>query len=224
MRYRTGLVLVLLVMLVGGVALAATASAALPLLLGWESKPSWTGSKSGSETVVIETLAKAKMACKEASGNGVQTSDTVGSFHLTFKNCESSGFKCNTEGDASGVILVLGTTNFVDDHLSTNVNELGVAILFALEEVTAKCSAVVTLKLKGTVLCLVLTPLTSSTTHEFHCTQTAGDPADKEWFNDEGAKQTPALLTSTNGGAFEGAALLMLFTIAFAEPVAFMGE
>ncbi|THD79803.1 MAG: hypothetical protein E7812_08750 [Phenylobacterium sp.] len=224
MRYCTGLIQVLLVMVVGGAALAATASAALPLLLGWESKPNWSGSKSGAESAFVETLGKAKITCTEASGTGVQTSDTVGSFHITFKSCESSGFKCNTEGDATGVILSLGTANYVDDHLSTNVNELGVAILLAPEEVTVKCTAVVTIRLKGTVLCLVLEPLASMVTHIFHCTQTAGDPADKEWFNDEGTKQTPSLVTSVNGSAFEGSALLMLATIVFAEPVAFMSE
>ncbi|THD79795.1 MAG: hypothetical protein E7812_08710 [Phenylobacterium sp.] len=224
MKHFKLLVLALMSVLSIGALISASASAALPLLLGWESKPSWTGIKSGTANAVLETLGKSTITCTAATGSGIQTSDTVGSFHITFSNCESSGFKCNTEGDASGVILSLGTANYVDDHLSTNVNELGVAILFAPEEATIKCTALVTIKVKGTVLCLVLEPLVSMVTHIFHCTQTAGDPADKEWFNDEGVKQTPSLLTSINGAAFEGSAELALATVTFTAPVAFMSE
>ena len=215
----------LLAVLAFSAALAASASAGLPELLGWETKPAFTGKNDGTESLAFETVKKETFACAAMTLDGTQETDTLGVYHMHITGCKSSGFACNTTGDASGVILTLGKYNFVDDHLSENVNELGVAMLFLPEALEIKCTSLITIKLTGHLVCLVLEPLVSKVEHLLHCIQTSGKQADKEWWNDEGKKETSSLLTSKNGGAFEESGALLLFGLLFSTvPVAFMNE
>lgn len=198
-------------------ALATTsASAALPELLGTKAFPQkWTGT--GGE-LTIETLKGERITCKEGTLEGEQTTDTLSVYHRHYLGCQSSGFKCNTEGDPEGVILLLGEFHFVSDFLSAE--HPGVAVLWLFED-HVKCSIVLWL-FRGHLLCLVLTPLTSAVTHEFHCkTVSTGMPEDKHWWNDSGTEETAVFLVNKNEGTFEESASIGLGVITFPEPVAF---
>jgi hypothetical protein len=206
-------------------ALAASASAALPELLPVKAGGSTFSGVNTAANPTLETLKKETIVCKKgAKADGVQENDTTGTYHIHFEECESAGFKCSTAGDATGIILNLGKYHYVDDHLSENVNELGVAILFLPEEATIECTALVKIKVKGSVLCLILEPLSSKVTHEFHCTQTSGMQSETTWWNDAGTAQTAVLLSSKNGAAFEEAGEQALGSVTFGEAVAFMNE
>lgn len=206
--------------LVAVFALAAAFSAsafALPELLGQGANATYEG-KNTAANPTLETTKSEKIVCKEATANGVQETNSLASFHISFKGCESSGFKCNSSGDETGVILVLGSAHYVD---STPGN---VAILFLFEELTIKCTALVTLKVKGDIVCPVLEALTSAATHEFHCTESAGKPSTTSWLNDENETQTAKVETSKNGGAFIESAEQALASVTFGTAVAVMNE
>lgn len=192
-------------------ALSATTAAALPEVLPVEN-PNMTGESSGA--VSIETVKLETIRCAAATGEGVQETDSSGTFHNHFTGCESAGFKCNTTGDAAGVVLVLGKLNLVFDGLAP----LTVAVLLSPEEVTIHCSAFVTLKFRGNELCRGLEPLTVARTHSDHCVQSKGKSTDTTYYNDEGGAMTALLLVDKNGGPFEECAELALSSATSAEP------
>jgi hypothetical protein len=116
----------------------------------------------------------------------------------------------------AGTILVLGTWHTVID---VDEPSLAAGLLLLLEEVHFSCG-IVLIRVKGDVLCLVLEPLVSKTSHEFHCTQTNGTTDEKTFLNDSGVlTAVPALLGSMNGAAFEELGLLMLATVVYSEAV-----
>lgn len=199
--------------------LSASASA-LPQLLGWEETPTYSGENTAPKPK-LETNKKETITCASATASGTQSSDTAGTFDIHFKTCESSGFKCNTAGDETGIILAKGTFSYVFDALGA---ELGVAILFEPEEQTIKCTALVTLHVKGTLLCPVSSPLTSSTTHNFSCSETAGVPAQTLYWDDEGLEHHAQALTQKNGGTFIESGEQAEASVTFASAVAFMNE
>jgi hypothetical protein len=204
--------------------LASSAIGALPELLPVKAGGSTFTAKNTAPNPTWETLSKETVLCTAATADGVQETDTLGTYHIHFTGCGTSGFKCNTSGDSAGVILTLGGFHYVDDFLSPNVSELGVAILFLPEEVAIECTALVKIKIKGSFLCLILEPLSSKVTHEFHCTQSSGMQSETHWWNDSGVQQTSVLLISKNGSAFEEVGLQILGAVTFAEAVAFMNE
>lgn len=188
----------------------ASAALALPEITG----PSFPASYTGKNTVAnptLETTKSESISCKEETTEGLMETSTLGTFHLHFSGCKSSGFSCNTSGDESGIILALGTLHSVFDSLSP----VGVGMLYLPEEQTIKCTALVTLKIKGTVLCSVSEPLTSSATHELQCEETSGKPSNTSWWNDEGVEQHAKLETSKNGGTFIESAMRQQTTITF---------
>jgi hypothetical protein len=220
-RFRL-LGLVLLAVFALGALMAASASAALQELLGNKAFPkSWTGKSVG--TIAIESLSGGKFECTTATADGEQLTDTLGVYHLHFTECQLVGVgSCNSEGDNPGVILVLGEYHYVDDFLSTAAT-LGVAILL-LVEAHYLCGPVLIL-VKGHKLCLILKPLESNVTHEFHCKAvSSGMPEDKHWWNDAGVEETAVLLSDVNEGAFEEGVVIVLGTMTFAEKVAFMNH
>lgn len=213
----------LALMAVFALAAAFSASAlALPELLGQAAGAEYSG-KNTSENPTLETTKEEKIVCKEASAEGVQESDTLGTFHIHFTSCKSSGFSCNTSGDSTGIILALGTFHYVFYSLGSG-SELGVAILFLPEEQTIKCTALVTLKVRGTLLCPVSEPLTSATTHTFNCSESKGVPANKTWWNDEGGAQEAKAETSKNGGSFIESGEAADASVTFGTAVSFMNE
>jgi hypothetical protein len=204
--------------------LATSAAGALPELLPVKVGGSTFTGKNTAFNPTWETLKKETVVCNAYTADGVQETDTSGTYHIHMTGCKGFGFaNCNTEGDEAGVELILGPYNYVDDHLSINVNELGVALLLTWN-VTIKCTALTTIKFEGKLVCLVLEPLSSKVTHEFHCTQTSGMQSETHWWNDAGTEQTSVLLVSKNGSAFEEAGEQVLGSFTFTEAVAFMNE
>lgn len=152
---------------------------------------------------VYETLAGSSISCTSAEILTSWTSHTTGLFHLHLKGCKSAGGSCSTAGDASGVILALGTIRLVYDKITEG---LGAGVLFAFEEVHATCGELikVLVLLRGSLLCLVLPINTLVKEGEYVCKQAKGDQAERSYWTAETGKEAKATLeTSVNGGAFE---------------------
>jgi hypothetical protein len=210
--------LALMAVFIAAVAVASTASAALPKILPETGAArNWTG---GSDGTVIELLAANIVKCAEAPATGTQEANKpLGTFHIEFKNCttEKGAVKCTGLGDAAGVILTLGTWHSVFDNLTT----LSAALLFLLEKVHFSCSALVLVLVSGELVCLWLEPTSKKATHLFHCVQTAtGGQEDKHYFNEAGTEVLAGLTCSTNEAAKEEACFeLALGTQTFTEEV-----
>jgi hypothetical protein len=147
-----------------------------------------------------------ELPCTSARSEGEFTKNSVlGPFHITFSACKGlSGLvTCTGTGDATGVILSLGTAHLVYDSLTT----LGVAMLLLLAPTTFVC-ATVTVETKGELLCLI-SPINSLVLQgTFICKEKAagdGDPGEVTYWNDAGEPVNVAegLLANENGGAFE---------------------
>jgi len=131
---------------------------------------SYTG-ESGPGT--LRTLGGKEIVCTSATASG-SFSGRTGTLHGDLKGCKSEGglVTCTGLGEASGVILTLGSGLLVYDSLSP----LGVAILGTLTPVHFSCSIVLVEK-SGKALCLI-TPIETATKHfSVTCEQAAaGDP------------------------------------------------
>lgn len=202
-------------------AFAASAFASPEMLPGG----AWTGLSDGSGKPTWETAKKETIVCEKEKGEGTQTTDSEGAFHLTIEGCEfpSLKVKCNSLGDAAGILLTLGTYKYVWDSLSP----LGVAILFLPEELHVECTALALLKFKsasanGGYLCLILEPESSKVTHLFHCEQKEGVQTEKTYWNASGTEEKAELLGSKNEGAAEPIGLLLLFSLTYKEASKFM--
>jgi hypothetical protein len=82
-------------------------------------------------------------------------------------------------------------------------------------------------EVRGTLLCLILAPLSSKENHLFHCLQANGKSKVKQYSNDQNNAVVALLLTKFGAGAFEESGLLTLMTLEFGTPiqaVAFMNE
>jgi len=96
---------------------------------------------------------------------------------------------------------------------------LAAAILLLLEEFHLSCG-IILLKVRGSLLCLVLEPLSLKATHEFHCTQKAGVSDEKTYLNDSGVLVEDTKFESSSGeGAFKSMGVLMLGSMTFEETV-----
>jgi hypothetical protein len=200
-------------------AFASSASAAFPLPQVLPStNGNWTGAQVGTSTLFL-TLGGAHIHCTSATGSGTtEASKTLGLFHIHFTGCVLlPSTNCTGLGDTvTGTILVLGTWHTVID---VDQPSLAAALMLLLEEVHFSCG-IVLIRVKGDVLCLVLEPLSSKASHEFHCTQTNGTTDEKKYFNDSSVETAvPALLSSTSGAPFEEAGELALGTIVYSEAV-----
>lgn len=198
---------------------AAMASSAFGLTLP-EVLPhgkSWTGRSVTGTTTVLEKLNGKKVTCTGATADGNEeatTGHSLGEFHFHFSGCEGAlASKCNSSGDATGVILVLGKWHLVHDTLV----ELGVATLFLFEALFT-CS-LITIHVQGSVECLVLEPTVSKTTHMIHCLQSKGDPSETKWWNDSGVEQNTKMECNESGGGFESCAELALGEVTYPEAV-----
>lgn len=211
----------LAVMAVG--AFAASSAFALPEI---SKQGKWTGKNDGTGEPTLETLAKSKITCKEATASGEDTSASLGTFTIHFKsNCASGGFTCRSLGDAVGFILTGGTYHYVWDTLTT----LGVAILFLPNELHLECASGLVLIIvksqsaNGGIVCLLLEPSSSKATHLFHCEQTSGDQSERTYWNDSGTEiKNAELLCSTNEGSFESCAELALGEVTYTAAVSIL--
>jgi hypothetical protein len=200
-------------------AFTSSASAAFPLPQVLPSvKGNWTGKNVAGTTPLFLTLAGTHLQCTAATGTGTtEASKTLGLFHITFTGCSAlpSGV-CTGLGDTSGTILVLGTWHTVID---VDEPSLAAALLILLENVHFTCNLLLFV-VRGSVLCLVLEPLSEKATHEFHCTQNNGEADEKKYLNDSGVLTAIANLeASISGAAFEQLGLLALGTVTYEEPV-----
>jgi hypothetical protein len=215
-----GAMIVAMLALAGAFTSSASAAFALPQVLP-STLGDWTGANVG--TALFLTLAGLHIQCTTASGTGTtEASKTLGLFHIEFSGCAAlpSG-TCTGLGDTpgSGIILVLGTWHTVIDVDEPN---LAAAYLLLLEETHFVCASLGSplIRVRGSVLCLVLEPLVKKATHEFHCTQTSGMADETKYLNDSGVLTaiTP-LASSTNALPFEEAGELALGTVTYLEAV-----
>jgi hypothetical protein len=210
------------------IAPAASAQNPLPQLLPIKTGGAhFTGEKDGTEEVILEIKAGEEVECKNATGEGGQNTDTLGTFRITFKECKETvlGTACTSASDASGVILTNGTFHFVVDTLGATLGANGVAILFLPEITKFECDGGLTkFEVKGRVLCLLLEPLVSRTTHLFHCIQKEGKQNETAYWSDETLVSGVILETSKNSGAFVASGELALSSITYTEAVAIMNE
>lgn len=181
----------------------------------------WTGSAVGTN-LIAETVKKETVSCESSPASGVAETPTSGSLHITFKGCKEPALKlsCNGVGDAKEIILALGKYNIVFDSLSP----LSVGILDTIEPIKFECSALAKFEKKGTLICAILEPLVSKTTHSGHCIQKEGKQELKTYWNDEGKEVHTQLLLSKNGGTFEEIALLGLGEVTLEEAVTIMND
>jgi hypothetical protein len=222
-----GLALVALMALSSAIAATASAELALPQLLAQPANSKFTGKSTG--TVKLEDEKGNIVECEKATGEGTQETDTLGKFHITFEKCKSPVLgECKTVSDKkAGIILSEGVFHFVLDILGEP--EESVAILFLPVETEFECSLFAKNKVRGELLCLILKPLVSSTTHEFHCEPKAGggkgEQADLFFWNDAGEKIGPVHLESAlNGTTFVRSSQAALSTIVFPIPVKFEND
>jgi len=209
------------VFVLASLASASASAFVLPEVLGVEATSFTTLSDAASPT--FGTLSGSTVTCEDWHGEGtVEANKTLGLFHITFLGkCKASIIgivaPCTGLGDAVETILVLGKWHTVVD---TKVGaELGAAILLLLEPVHFTCS-IALVEVKGSVMCLILEPLTSAKVHLFHCTLTSGTTNEKKYINDSGVEvAVEPLLSSTNHGAFEESGETALGTIEFKNAV-----
>lgn len=185
-----------------GVMVAPMASAAEPeaVVLAGEGFPVTFEGTSGAGK--LETLGGGtKVECAKGTVTGSVESAKKGKAEFTFKECKSSGFKCNTVKAAEGTIITTGTFVPVYD----NEAPLLPALLLTVAETKFECTSLVKVTVKGNLL-LLFASLTSGTEvkeAELILKQTSGDPADKTYRLKSGeATKEALLLSSINGGTF----------------------
>lgn len=85
----------------------------------------------------LETVGKSTVTCTSVTSLASLTGLKVGTYHLHFKGCKSSGAPCNSVGDEKEVILALGKTKLVYDKVTEG---LAAAILLEQEELHFTCT------------------------------------------------------------------------------------
>lgn len=178
-----------------------TSNVILPTLTTAEK---WTGESGKS---MLEVLKKAEtIECTSDKSEGTFENKPLGKFHIDFEGCKTTGIKvtCTGLGEASGVILTLGTFHLVSDKLGTGA-ELGMGILLLMEPTHLTC-AIPLFIVEGQVLCLIK-PINSKVKHwEIVCEKgkEAGDPGETTYWNEAGTEVKMGgelLLSKENEGA-----------------------
>jgi hypothetical protein len=202
-----GLALVAMFVVAGAVSAMAFA---LPTLLNASGELAGVVKYTAHSTGTIARLTKLngkEVQCKTATSEGEFTKNSVlGPFHITFSTCKGlSGLvTCTGTGDASGVILSLGTAHLVYDSLTT----LGVAALLLVGLTTFECAGIAKVETKGELLCLLKPINTLALSGELNCTEKVagdGDPGEVTYWNASGAPVNVAegLLAKEGSGEFE---------------------
>jgi hypothetical protein len=207
-----------------GAALSTTAQA-LPEFLPFTGNRALLGVLNSTEAI-FENNGAVKVKCLDAVNEGGLETDTLGTFHIDFEHCSSGGFTCMTEGDVAGLVLAEGSFHYVYDALGTG-ETLGTAILLLFKEAGFNCAGgILNNKVKGKALCLILAPLTSSTSHRYHCVKgtNAGEAAEKTYWLDDGTAAAVQLLSSLNAGEFKETNLQELASIETLNAGSWMNE
>ncbi len=185
-----------------GAIVASAASAALPEQL--PATGTFTGT-SGAST--FETKSGEKVKCTSDTIAGEITGAKTSKSKITFKGCEAFGLKCNSSGAASGEIVLNVTGELV--YIMKATKEVGLLNTLTAE-LTIKCSAFQTLKVKGSTLCPITPVNVKTTKYKVVCKETKGvqEPVNYE----PGSELIKAPITETKGEglksfAFEQSAL-----------------
>jgi hypothetical protein len=206
---RLGL-LVLCLAIPAMAAIAPGTALALPNILP-ETELKSTGI--GSE-IELETVERSRVKCETHTGEyAIPAKTTLGTFKLMLTGCELKKpieHSCTGTGDAPGTILSSGEVHLVWDSLTV----LGLALLYLIPKGSTvfECSALVKVEVLGSVLCLLPTfglKIKPTERVELICDQFIGVPEFTQYWNGSGVRQNveKSLLTSFNGGAFEGSGI-----------------
>lgn len=209
MRYRTGLVLIVVLATVSSTAAGAHASSPTILLLAGEAFPVELRGPTDSPNNGIKAELQNAAGVLKREGMllaFVATSASSGTFNLMFLRLMKGTLTCNTPGDEPGVMLVPeGNFALVHDISSTE----GIGILFTINEFTVECGTT-KIKIKGTILGLLLPAGGGEKTTGFglkvHCSVTVGEPSETKFWNAAGSEET-ALVLENFGTGFKKACL-----------------
>jgi len=230
MKRFSVLCLTLLVLLVAAAAASQLAFAVQPSNLPTGVK-AYTGN---SEGAIVLHNASGRIECKAAAFEGSEETSNEppsGPVHIVFKECKNieTGITCTGLGDASGLILLLGTTKLVFDRkVGGAFTELTTGVLFLINTVHYQCSALLLVELKGEFLCLDLKPTEANTIHSIHCTgeEVGGHlTSNEEWCKGGDVSNVcveptkPKLEGSVNHAAFAEELILGLVNMKFAVAI-----
>lgn len=166
----------------------------------------WTGESGAGTIEVLPGGLEHEITCKKDKSEGsLEAKKPLGLFHITLEECKAAGLlTCTGLGEASGVILALGTMHLVWDKLGA---ERGAGVLLLLEATHFLCSGLgkdVLFVISGEVLCLIK-PINSKVKHfEIVCEGSKGDPKETVYWNEAGTEVKMGesqLLTSENEAA-----------------------
>ncbi len=152
----------------------------------------------------LETVGKSTVTCTSVTSLASLTGLKVGTYHLHFKGCKSSGAPCNSVGDEKEVILALGKTKLVYDKVTEG---LAAAILLEQEELHFTCTLgpiKVLVLVRGNLLGLIKPINVLTKTLELVVEQEKGKPKEtKYWETETGEPKTAKLETNVNETKFE---------------------
>jgi hypothetical protein len=160
-------------------------------------KKSFT-STSGAGT--LETKGGKKVTCKADTNKGEITgAKTFGKVFVIFTGCESSGFKCNTSGAASGEIKTNELSGELG-YLEKATKKVGIVLKpVGTSFAEFECSSLVKVKVTGAVVGEITPINTMTKTFTLKLEQSKGI---QKWTKLEGGVES-VLKTSINGGTAE---------------------
>jgi hypothetical protein len=153
----------------------------------------------------LETMGGSKIECTSDEGSTAEEKEKgkLGTFKVTFKGCVAFGFiKCNTPGDAEGVVLTSGTF-----HVRLfKASPAEAVILYLVTTFKIECFGN-TIEVKGTLACTISPQNEKTTFFTSECKEgvNKGEQAITEVFkeNSETEKEKVGLESKFNSGSFE---------------------
>ncbi|HTW43513.1 MAG TPA: hypothetical protein VMD79_14500 [Solirubrobacteraceae bacterium] len=190
-----------------GVAVAVTAAAAFATMAlpEYTVQTGWTGSSGAGK--LSNTAAKSSISCTSGSNaGGAEASKKLGTFALEFKGCTAealgSKVKCNSEGDATEVILTVGTWHLVLQVSGTGSHET--LVWFLVKPTTVKCTSLVTIEVQGNVLGKIEEESKTKAALQVNVNASGGQQY-TSFENDNGESVGASLVSNINKGSFSTA-------------------
>jgi len=185
----------------------------------------FTSKGKAGETYLLETKAGHKVECKSLTNTGEVTGPKTDKATITFDECTTEGFKCQSAGEPEGVIKFKVLSKLV--YINKTTKEVGIVLepevaggLF----VEFKCNTPIikeTIKVKGSVIG-VLKPVNEVTTKfTLSFSQTKGVQKPTEYENETGGKVLDILETKGEGliaFGYEQSGETAVDEMTFAEP------
>jgi len=172
-------------------------------LPSWSVGGSFTGTSGAGE--LSNPSAKESISCTSGTNKGgTESSLKLGTFAIEFKGCTAealgSKVKCNSEGDATEVILTVGTWHLVlKIYLNTDQRDMW----FLVQPIAIKCTSLVTIEVKGNVLGEIYG--LSSTKYGIVVNAPSGAQEITTFENDSGENVATGLESNLNKGSFSAA-------------------